>query len=167
MRVRITPGQGVYLHGLWAAKLTLSWHDVLDNPTLTLPHLHRAGRVPLSDLHRIQPDASAWIRAGRVTVADAPLMELWGAHPVRDFRADLGDIIAQNWSPDAMGRMGLTYHDLVEIGLTTDSMGLFTHLTLVGWAQIGFTRAAASTMTEPTLVRLFGMPKQEILRSLR
>lgn len=167
MRVRITAGQALHLHGLWAPKLTLSWHDVVDNPALTLAHLHRSARVPVDDLFKLQPDAAAWIRAGRATLADCPLMEPWCAHPVRDFRADLGDVIAQRWSADAMARMGLAYADLVELGLTPDSMALFTTLTLVGWAQIGLSRAAAAAIPEGALARLFGMAKHDVLRSLR
>jgi len=167
MRLRLTAGQGCYLHGWMAPKQTLSWQDVVSTPTLTLTKLLSANLSP-GALHQLQPDASAWLRAGRMTFSECPLMvDPWGAHPVRDFRADLGDVIAQRWSADAMARMGLAYADLVDLGLTPDSMALFTTLTLVGWAQIGLSRAAAAAIPEGALARLFGMAKQDVLRSLR
>jgi hypothetical protein len=167
MRLRITPGQGVYLHGWLAPKLTLSWADVVENRAFTLAHLADAAHIPLSALHQLQPDAAAWIRHGRAGLADCPRMELWAAHPLRDFKADLGELVNQGWSADALARMGVAYDDLAAVGLNAENMGLFSNLTLLGWAQLGFSRAAAAAMSEAALVRLFGMPKQDVLRSLR
>jgi hypothetical protein len=167
MRIRITPGQALYLYGVWAPKETIAWADVLEQPTFTFAHLHRAANIPLKLLHTLQPDPGKWVHARRAALADCPGMADWSAHPVRDFRADLGDIIAQGWNADAMVAMGLTYADLVEIGLTPENMGLFTALTLLGWSQLGLSRAAAAQMPEAALVRLFGMTKQQVLQSLR
>ena len=167
MRLKLTPGQSCYLHGWLSPKPTLSWPDIRCNPKLTLQHLLSAG-LDLDDLHHLQPEVSEWIRAGRVTIADCPLMaDLWGAHPVRDFRADLGDVAGFKWSADVMLRVGLNYAELVELGLTAASMVVFTHITLYGWSQLGMTRADAEKIPEPALVALFGMPKQEVLRSLK
>ena len=167
MRLKLTPGQSCYLHGWLNPRPHLAWTHIRANPRFTLQHLLSAG-VDLDDLHRLQPDVSEWIKAGRVTMADCPLMaELWGAHPVKDFRADLGDVAGFRWSVDSMIKMGLTYRDLVELGLTPASMILFTHVTLHGWSQLGYTRADAAQVSEAVLVALFCMPKQEVLRSLK
>jgi len=167
MRLKLTPGQSCYLHGWLSPKPTLSWPDIRNNPALTLQNLLSAG-IDLDDLHHLQPDAKEWVKAGRVALSDCPLMaDLWGAHPVRDFRADIGDVAGFRWSTELMLRMGLTYRELVELGLTPASMVLFSHVTLNGWAQLGMTRADAAQMTEPALVGLFAMPKQEVLRSLK
>jgi hypothetical protein len=167
MRLKLTPGQSLYLYGVWAPKETLTWSDVLENPTFTLDHLSRSANIPLKLLQQLQPDPSAWARAGRAVLGDCPRMEEWTAHPIRDFRADLGDLVAQRWPADVLVRMGVTYADLVALGLTADSMGLLAHLTLLGWSQLGFARADAAAMSEASLIRLFGMPKQDVLRSLR
>jgi len=167
MRLKLSPGQACYLHGWLNPKTTLSWPDVRSNPALTLQNLLSAG-LTLDDLHQLQPEVSEWVKAGRVTLADCPAMaDLWGAHPVRDFKADLGDVAGFKWTADAMLRMGLNYAELVEIGLTPASMIVFTHVTLHGWSQLGFTRAEAAQVSEPVLVALFSMPKQEVLRSLK
>ena len=167
MRIRITPGQALYLYGVWAPKDTIAWSDVLEQDTFTFAHLFKNANVSLKLLHTLQPDPSKWVHARRALLPDCPSMTDWGAHPIRDFRADLGDVIAQGWTADAMVGMGVTYADLVDVGLTVDSMTLFTRITLLGWAQLGFTRANAAEMPEVSLVRLFGMTKQQVLQSLR
>ena len=167
MRLRLTAGQGCYLHGWMAPKQTLSWQDVVSTPSLTLTKLLSANLSP-GALHQLQPDASAWLRAGRMTFSECPLMvDPWGAHPVRDFGADLGDIAGQNWGPDLLQRMGVTYRDLVDVGLTPPSMALFTNVTLMGWAQLGLTRADVACIPEPVLVRLFRMTKADVMRSVK
>jgi hypothetical protein len=167
MRLKLTAGQGCYLHGWMTPKQTLSWQDVQADSTLTLPRLLSSG-LSAASLHQLQPDAGAWVRAMRVTLSDCPFMiEPWGAHPVRDFGADLGDIAGQNWGPDLLQRMGVTYRDLVDVGLTPPSMALFTNVTLMGWAQLGLTRADVACIPEPELVRLFRMTKADVMRSVK
>jgi len=108
------------------------------------------------------------VRAHRVGLADCPSMiEPWGAHPVRDFCADLGDIAGQLWPADLLQRMGVTYQDLVGIGLTPSSMALFSNVTLLGWAQLGLTRAEVAAIPEPVLARLFRMTKADVMRSVK
>ena len=167
MRLKLTPGQSCYLHGWLNPKQTLCWADIRKNQALSLQNLLSTG-LDLDDLHKLQPDVSEWVKAGRVTIADCPLMaDLWGAHPVRHFNADLGDVAGFRWSAETMLRAGLTYAELVDLGLTPQSMVVFTHITLCGWAQLGMTRADAAKIPEATLVSLFGLAKQEVLRSLK
>ena len=109
-----------------------------------------------------------WVRGGRVPLSDCPSMiDPWAAHPVRDFGADLGDIAGQNWPAELMQRMGVTYPDLVDLGLTPSSMALFSNMTLLGWAQLGLTRADVAAIPEPVLVRLFRMTKADVMRSVK
>jgi hypothetical protein len=133
---------------------------------MTLQHL-LAASIPVAQLHQLQPDAGAWIRAGRVTLADCPGMQPWAPHPIRDFHADLVDIVEAKWSADVMHSVGLTYRDLVEIGLTFHNMSFFSHITLLGWAQLGLTRADVTFVPEYTLARLFGLTKMDVIRSLK
>jgi hypothetical protein len=167
MRLKLTPGQSCYLHGWTNPKPTLCWADIRASPLMSLQNLLSAG-LDLDDLHHLQPEVSEWVKAGRVTTADCPLMaDLWGAHPIRDFKADLGDVAGFKWSAETMLRAGLTYAELVELGLTPQSMVVFTHITLHGWSQLGMTRADAAKIPEQCLVALFGLPKQEVLRALK
>ncbi len=165
MRLKLTAGQAVYLHGWLEARRTLRWPDVLANQSLTFERM-RLANVSALALHQLQPDIAAWTKHRRAQIEDCPQMEPWAAHPIKDFHADLADLIALRWAPELLVRMGVTYADLVEIGLTPANMALFD-FTLLGWAHVGFSRAVAQGIPDPALSRLFGMPKQDVLRALR
>jgi hypothetical protein len=149
-----------------APKRTLSWEDVLANDALTLRRL-LAANLSMASLHQLQPDQCAWIRARRVVLLDCPLMAPWGAHPTRDFGAEIGDIADARWPVDAMLAMGLTYTDLEGAGLCLSNIRLFTHVSFLGWAQLGLSRAHVIDVPEPVLIRLFGLSKFDVLRSLK
>ena len=166
MRLRLTAGQAVFVHGWLAPKRTLSWADVQASPGMTLDFLLDA-RLPVAALHQLQPDPAAWIRLGRATLPDCPSMGAWGAHPVRDFGAELADLVELRWPVDVMLAVGLTYQDLVGIGLSFSNMRLFSWIRLLGWAQLGLRREHVRDVPEPVLVRLFGLTKMDVLRSLK
>ena len=165
MRIKLTPGQAVYLYGWLEARRTLRWADVLANPSFSLPQLLSARLSPLT-LHQMQPDLSAWTKHRRAQLEDCPVMEPWTAHPIKDFHADLADLLSLRWSVEQLVRMGVTYTDLIAAGLTPSNMVLFD-FTLMGWAHLGFTRKDAQDMPEPALGRLFGMTKADVLRALK
>jgi hypothetical protein len=165
MRITITPGQAVTIHGWLRARQSLTWGDVLMNQELSFSRL-LAFNLQEQDLYMLQPDLHAWIRAGRATVHDCPRMRMWDAHPIRDFKKDLADIIALRWPTDVMSRVGVTYQDLAELGLTPDTMSLFNY-TLMMWSTLGFRRQHAEPVPPNTLFRLFGMSKQDVLASLK
>lgn len=165
MRITLTAGQAVSIHGWMRARYSLTWGDVLINEGLGFSSL-LAFNLREQDLYVLQPDLQAWVRAGKAQLADCPRMRPWDAHPVRDFRADLADIVGMHWPADVMGKMGVTYDDLLQLGLTADTMTLFNY-TLLMWASMGFRRQHAETVPPNTLYRLFGMTKQDVLASLR
>ena len=167
MRITITPGQAVTIHGWWRARQSLTWGDVLTNhePELTFSRLLSLN-LQEQDLYMLQPDLHAWIRSGRATVQDCPRMRMWDAHPIRDFKKDLADIIGLKWPIDVMCRVGVTFEDLADLGLTPDTMALFNY-TLMRWSKLGFRRQHAEPVHHNTLFRLFGMSKQDVLTSLK
>lgn len=165
MRIALTPGQAVTIHGWWRARQHLTWGDVLSNDALTFQTL-LSFNISEQDLYVLQPDLQAWIRHGKATLHDCPRMRPWDAHPIKDFKADLSDIIRSAWSTETMSRVGLSYEDLTGLGLTHDSMPLL-NFTLMMWANIGFNRAHAERIPPNTLFNLFGMSKQNVLASLR
>ena len=165
MRIVLTPGQAVSIHGWWRARLGLTWGDVLSNEALTFASL-LLFNLKEQELYVLQPDLQAWIRAGKATLADCPRMRPWDAHPVRDFKADLADVIGMHWPTETMVKMGVTYEDLTGLGLTAETMILLNY-TLMMWATMGFRRHHAEPVPPPTLYRLFGLAKQDVLASLR
>jgi hypothetical protein len=166
MRLRLTAGQAVFLHGLMAPKRTLSWDDVLANDSLTMCRMLDAN-LSLVSLHQLQPDPGAWVRAKRVTLLDCPLMVAWAAHPTRDFGAEIGEIADIKWSVDTMLAMGLSYSDLEGVGLCFSNMRLFNHVRFLGWAQLGLSRAHVVDVPEAVLIKLFGLSKFDVIRSLK
>ena len=165
MRIVLTPGQSVSIHGWWHARSGLTWGDVLSNDTLTFASL-LSFNLKEQELYVLQPDLQAWVRAGKATLADCPRMRPWDAHPVRDFKADLADVIGIHWPTETMVKMGVTYEDLTCLGLTAETMVLLNY-TLMMWATMGFRRHHAEPVPPTTLYRLFGLAKQDVLASLR
>ena len=165
MKITLTPGQAVSLHGWWRARPSLTWPDVLADEGLTFTRLASVN-LREQDLYLLQPDLQAWIKLSRVTLADCPRMRLWDAHPVRDFKADLADLISMKWTADTLARMGVSYADLQSLGVTADTMALFNY-TLMMWASLGFQRAHAVDVPHNTLYRLFNMSKQDVLACLK
>jgi hypothetical protein len=165
MRISLTPGQAVSIHGWLRARQTLTWADVLALKPLTFQAL-LAYNLQEQDLYVLQPDLQAWVRAGRATLADCPKMRPWDAHPIRDFKADLADIVGMHWPQEALARMGVDYEELLGLGLTPETMNLFG-FTLMMWASVGLRRVHAEAIPANTLFRLFGMAKQDVLGSLR
>ncbi len=165
MKIALTPGQAVCLHGWWHARPSLTWPDVLANDALTFARLASVN-LREQDLYLLQPDLQAWIKLSRVTLADCPRMRAWDAHPIRDFKADLADLISMRWPADSLVRMGVTYAELQSLGVTAETMALFNY-TLMMWASLGFQRAHAVDVPHNTLYRLFNMSKQDVLACLK
>lgn len=165
MRILLTPGQAVTIHGWWRARQGLTWGDVLSDERLTFVNL-LSFNLTEQELYVLQPDLQAWVRMGRATLRDCPRMRPWDAHPIRDFKADLSDIIRTEWSAETMGRVGVTYDDLVGLGLTPEAMPLMK-FTLMMWSTLGFKRHHADRIPANQLFALFGLSKQEILSCLR
>jgi len=165
MRVSLTPGQAVTIHGWMRARQTLTWSDVLSLPTINYEKL-LSYNLSEQILYVLQPDLQAWIRQGKAALSDCPRMRTWDAHPIRDFKADLADIIGMHWPTETMVKMGVTYDDLTGLGLTAETMILLNY-TLMMWATMGFRRHHAEPVPPNTLYRLFGLAKQDVLASLR
>lgn len=165
MRIHLTPGQAVSVHGWLRARQTLTWGDVIVGDKLVFSRL-LGFNVSEQNLYVLQPDLQAWVLSGRAVLADCPRMRPWDAHPIRDFKADLADLVGMHWPHETLTRMGVTYDDLLGLGLTADTMALFGY-TLLMWACLGFRRSHAEGIPQNTLIRMFGMTRQEVLASLK
>ena len=163
MRIPLTSGQIVTIHGWNPSKETLSWSDVMCNDTLTFDFLHRQTCIPKEMLYRLQPDIAAWVSAKRVVLSDLPALKPWGAHPIRDLGADLGELLDMGWDAASMRKAGVTYSDLMEVGMTPMNMKLFGY-TLYDWSTLGFSESDAAGFTAPQLAQLFGLTRADVAR---
>lgn len=166
MRIPLTAGQAVTIHGWMNPKEYLTWNDVLANGQLTFAYLVGHTCIPKELLHRLQPDIGAWVSAGRVGLEDVPALSIWGAHPIRDLKADLGDVIQMGWPASVLSKAGVSYGDLKEAGLTHEGMGLLGY-TLYDWSGLGFTAQDALQLPPAVLGRLFGLTPVEVAACLR
>jgi hypothetical protein len=166
MKIPLTPGQSVTIYGWMRPKTSLSWMDVLCNEKLTMEYLCTKTKIPKELLHKMQPDIKVWLQTKRVKLSDAPsFIHIWSAHPIKDLNADLGDIIGFKWDAKTMRQAGVNYRDLMEEGMTHETMGLFGY-TLYEWSLLGFTKEEANNVPPPTLARLFCLTKADVLRCL-
>jgi hypothetical protein len=166
MKIPLTAGQAVTVYSWIRPKETLTWLDILANEKLTFSFLNKNANISRELLHRLQPDIAAWVSARRVCMADAPQLATWEAHPIRDLKADLGDIIDLHWPAEKMAKMGVNYQDLLEIGMTPETMGLFQY-TLFDWSTLGFDKTHAEKIPGPQLARMFNLTKQDIMKCLK
>jgi len=166
MRIPLTAGQAVMAHGWIKAREYLTWGDVINNDKLTFEYLLRDMRLSEYTLHSLQPDLQAWIRNSKVTLEHCPFLGQWGAHPIEDFKADLADLIRMRWQVDTYKKLGISFQDLVGLGLTPETMMLFG-FTLMNWIQLGLTRQYCEGVHEMVLYKLFGMSKIQVLACLR
>ena len=166
MRIPLTAGQAVTVHGWLNPKETLTWTDVCGNEALTFRLLNKKAKISKELLHRMQPDITAWVVQGRVQLEDLASLGPWGAHPIRDLKANLGDIINLGWTATALSKSGVTYADLVEAGMTGEIMGLLGY-TLYDWGLLGLSISDAEKIPAPVLGRLFNLTPGDVARCLK
>jgi len=165
MKITLTPGQAVTVHGWWRARESLTWGDVLSNEYLTFKKLLEFN-IKEQELFVLQPDLHSWIKSGKIMLDDFPRLRLWSGHPIRDFKADLADMARMQWSVDTLLRMDVGYQDLLDLGLIPETMVLFNY-TLAMWASLGFRRVHAENTPNHILFKLFNMSKLDVLASLK
>jgi hypothetical protein len=162
MRIVLTAGQAVLAHGWWKAREFLTWGDVLNNEKLTFAYLKENLGISEQNLYNLQPDLQSWIKTRKAVLKDCPMMTLWNAHPISDFAADLADLISMRWQAEQYKKMGVFYDNLLELGLTPETMILFG-FTLMNWMQIGFTKTHCEVLPDHITYRLFSMTKIQVL----
>lgn len=159
-QLALTPGQAVWLHGWAAPRPVLRWSDVVESETISLARC-RAANLSLRQLHTLQPDAAEWVRHGGATLRDAvDMCELWVFDVLRDFRADLADVLSQRWGADTLHRMGVTHEGLARVGMTPETMRMFG-LTARGWAALGFRREHLDALSDAHIHLVFALTRQE------
>jgi hypothetical protein len=156
----LTPGQAVWLHGWGAPRPVLRWCDVVDTENITFAQC-RAVNLSLRQLHTLQPDAAEWVSHGGVTLCDAADMcELWTVDVLRDFRADLADVLSLRCGADTLCRMGVTHEGLARVGMTPETMRMFG-FTARGWAALGFRREHLDALSDAHIHMVFALTRQE------
>ena len=103
--------------------------------SLSLDRLISYG-LTASDLVLVQPDPAKWAEHAGAGLKHARFMQPWGANPFIHFGADLADVISMDLTVVEMVRMGITYTQLQENGMTDRTETLFK-LDEIEWEVLG------------------------------
>jgi hypothetical protein len=117
--------QGIFIHGLFNTRRTVSWIDIVDQPLLTATKLLALGLAPAELLH-IQPDINIWVQSAKVTASDVPALKSWPLHPINHLKMDLVEFIMQKYTPQLLKDIGVTYDYLIDrMYMTFSTLVLF------------------------------------------
>lgn len=165
LAVEITPYQSICLFG-WLRQpiLTLSWQDV-KAMNFTWRQLQAHG-LAAEQLKTLQPEVKEWIQRGGIQLADIPHMTVFPVNPLTDFGVDLAELWALKCDVALMRRMGITYEDLLNKGLTPQIMKAFG-FTMGGWVELGFGEEQARVLTEDEAQLVFSVGRAELLNIMR
>jgi hypothetical protein len=159
--VRVTAYQSTCLFGWWKQPiLTLSWHDIKTN-NFTWRQL-RTLELTADDLKLIQPIVKEWIQRGGIQITDILDMTIFPVNPLTDFGSDLSELWALKCESVQLSRMGITYDQLLDKGITPQIMKAFS-LPLSVWVDLGFSEEHAAFFTEDESSLVFNIRKKELL----
>jgi hypothetical protein len=165
MRIlKLKPPQQIRVFGWMGVKPYLQWQDIEKSPVITFRFLREMGLTPVQ-LHLLQPDASAWLRYGGVTMDDCHEMAVWPIHPCNDLGATLDKIMTRQWSPLQMMQVGLSLAELTNMGMSVDNMVLFG-FGLTGWIEMGLDREYLNSMADDQVRRVFAISRTQVLHAL-
>lgn len=163
--VLVTAPQSVKIFGYWAQPiLTLSWTDVKQH-NLTWRQLRALG-LSADELKRLQPDKTEWIQRGGIQTSDLIDMTTFPVNPLTDFGVDLAELWALRCSASQMAAMGITFEQLLAKGISPQIMGAFA-MPLSDWSDLQFSAQHAEAMSADDALRVFALPKSELVRILK
>eukprot|EP00961_Rhodomonas_salina_P089548 1204244-Rhodomonas_salina.1 len=160
--IKLTPAQVISLYGFFPQTKLLTW-DWVDKHKLKFSYLHRQLCIPQKDLHKLQPDVSAWVKNDLVSLQDIIYMNLWPLNPLTHLSATVDDLIGLTAAQ--INGCSVDYDLLVEHGLTPGMMNIF-HFTLNEWISIGFSVLHVNTLKEDECRSLFGGGVQQTIMYL-
>lgn len=163
--VRITPYQSTCLFGWWKQPiLTLSWHDIKTN-NFTWRQLRALDLTP-EQLKNTQSCVTEWIQRGGIQITDIPDMTVFPVNPLTDFGVDLSELWSLKCECGEMKRMGITYDQLIERGITPQIMHAF-NMPLSSWVDLGFNEKHAGYFSDAEARHVFAVQQNELQSIIR
>lgn len=163
--VQITPYQSVCLFGWFRQPiLTLSWHDIKTH-NLTWRQMRGLG-LSAEELKLVQPIVKEWIQRGGIQKGDIPDMIVFPVNPLTDFGVDLAELWEMKCDSALMRRMGITYENLLDKGLTPSIMKAFG-FSMGNWVELGFGEEHAAVLTEDEASLVFNVGRRELVNIMR
>lgn len=164
--IPLTPYQAVMIHGWLRPILVLQWKHVLLNKSLTWPFL-RSLDLSAESLKKMQPDPNEWANHTPIHLHYCRDMVCFPVHPIHHLHAGIEQIIHMRCAADELASFGVTYQELVKIGMSPDIMVFFGY-KIVGWQRLGMTIKDLKDFNNNQLSQVFsGMTKNQIYDAFR
>ena len=160
--IDLTPTQAVNIYGYLKPLRILNWKTVADREDLTFKKLYRLGLTE-KQLYQLQSNKHIWIKDKGLTLEDIQFVPSWKIHVTRDMHATLPRIAMMNLSAEFLQHSGVTFQDLVDVGLTINLIPIL-HLNLMSWIQLGLHKDFLRDMTDTQSIALFHMPTHLVMQ---
>ena len=158
--------QSIGVFGLWDQPRTImTWNDVVEKNLSWRYMRHKLG-LTAAQLKTIQPDKSEWIQRINLTLHDLPDMCVFPINPFEDLGADLAEVWSMRWSISALVRMGVTYEQMKQRGLSPQMMSYF-QIPLTGWIDLKFDVSNVEALTCAEVQAIFGVEKEELVSVMK
>ena len=163
--IDLTPYQSVMIHGWMKPSSVLNWRHILQNPSLTWEYLRSLGLSP-QQLKRIQPDPDMWVRHCNIRLNMLLDMTCFPVHPIHHLKADISELWQMQFNSQQLEAMGVTYRELVDIGLTREIMARWA-FPLARWHALGLRAEDIESWPVQDSSRAFRIPTQQAVSELR
>lgn len=165
LSIELSPYQSIMIHGWMQPCSVLNWRHVLNNPKLTWQFLRSLGIAP-QELKRIQPDPDMWVKHCNIRLFMLPDMVCFPVHPIRHLCADISEIWQMQLTSQQLQSMGVTYQELVDIGLTREIMARWA-FPLSRWHALGLRAEDIEDWPVQDSARAFKLSTQQAVSELR
>jgi hypothetical protein len=165
--INLRPSQSVGLYGWESPLRVINWKVIADRPDLTFRKLYSFG-LDERQLFAVQPDKHIWINTKKIILSDVGLVPSWMINITRDFNdvrptpVDIVDIARQNLSAEFLQYTGVTFKDLVSVGLTLNMM-LIMKYDITAWIHLGLYQDFLKDLTDIPSIALFDMSKEYVM----
>jgi len=93
-------------------------------------------------------------------------MTVFPVNPLTDFGVDLSELWSLKCECGEMKRMGITYEQLIERGITPQIMHAF-NMPLSSWVELGFNEEHARYFSDTEARHVFAVQKNELENIIR
>jgi hypothetical protein len=159
--IHLTPSQSIAIYGYKRPLRLLNWKIAVDRTDLTFRFLFGLG-VTEKQMAVLQPDKMLWITEKGLQLKDVVLVPSWRIHVTKDMGASIVEIAMLNLTADFLHHTGVTFTDLVDVGLTLHLMMIFK-FSLTSWIHLGLYKAFLADLTDIHSIAMFGLPKNMAL----
>ena len=160
--IDLTPSQSIAVNGYWTPLKIINWRVISDREDLTFKKLYSLGLTE-KQLYRVQANKDKWIKEKGFTLEDIALVPTWKVNPIRDLNAGILQIAMLNPSAEFLLNSGVTFQDLVDVGLTLNLMAVL-RLSLMNWINLGLHQIFLRECTDTQSIALFHLPKHLVLQ---